>query len=426
MQHWSKNGPLDSRELKAGLPDNRVACIALDSEGVWVGTAAGLVRGTGTAPWDSLKHHGVDQPISAIPPSTGAIVTASAPISIGVFARAIRSIALPDSEKAAVGESGRINLWAVQYAAGEANVRTLGFQKRPELVINAPGFDRYGWGLPEDDVAFLAIQRNCTGLVGSIGPDDQLGTAVIARTGIPFVNSAVTPLSIDERANPWIVRCRAHDPAQDQAQLDYLFDTLHKHRLAVLRTSEPCSEIHLNRMLAYARSRGHPIVLDRIRSSDAKDVAMCIQELRRANAEAVLTWSDARTSANILSDIRNAGLHAVFVGSDEIVCDEFIAQAGDAAAPALAPQPCGHRRQHVAREKFVECFAQTWPKELARSDPLASFDAVCHLLEAVELAGADRLWLMDTLRRMSEPAVAILRDHDWISTKLPEVTPRRR
>jgi len=188
---------LETQALSAGLPDNRIRCLATDGDDIWVGTACGLAHGT---------RKGCQEPSSAGSART-VPDTSSAPVAIGVLSSVSRTMPLPGQATQPTDVAALVDVSAVQLAVEDANARGGYRGKVPFTLVTDPyGYTRYGWTLPEDDFAMLAYTHPVSGIVGCVGPERRFTTAAAWRTEVPLVNAADEPATIDEAVNPWMFR----------------------------------------------------------------------------------------------------------------------------------------------------------------------------------------------------------------------------
>jgi hypothetical protein len=188
----------------AGLPDQRIRCVAFQDDVLWVGTARGLARGParGTA---TVNDRAITTPVSP-----AAAASPLRTVNIGLLRPDDRTISLPGG---APQRGGLMDLLAVHLAIEHANAAggyrgqvPFGFATGPEGA-----FKGWGWTLPEDDFPALAEQPDVWGIVGNLQPGARITTVVALQTEIPLVNCAATRPTMDETLNPWIFRLPGGD-----------------------------------------------------------------------------------------------------------------------------------------------------------------------------------------------------------------------
>jgi ABC-type branched-subunit amino acid transport system substrate-binding protein len=405
-----------SRVVASTLPDNRVRCLAFQGGHVWVGTRAGLARGTGPVPWREVQAAGGASVPPGVSPSERAGTDGPpTPVSIGVLNPLARPIARPGASAALPVQA--VDRSAVARAVRRANARrrSLG---RPDitLVEKLYTFARYSWGTPQDTFSILRDAHDVRGFVGYVAPHARIDTAMALRTEVPVVNVAATDPTIDESVNPWIFRCGSNDPRRHRLLLDFVLDALGRSRLALVRAPDPDSRVHVDRWASHARARGYEPVAELELDPETADLSPLLEALRRSGADVVLTWADARTSADLLRGMRAAGLGQLFVGADRIVSREFVDLAGGHPGEVIAFARCPHFE--VADDTAPperDDVPGLPPRTRSRLSPHAgrSLEASAHLLAAIELAGAEPEAIAASLREMRAVRLATLEQGTW-------------
>ncbi len=426
---------LGTRLLRARIPSNQVRCIAFQGEDVWIGTAAGLVRGTDRGSWVSLpavrtsaaptQNPNLDRPI--VQPFSKAVLgedqagrTARAvgrtARAVGRTARAVgievvniavlrpgnKVIAVPGSETPGPKRLGYLDRLAVNLAIEQANARGGYRGKIPYGLTTGPegAFRGWGWTTPEDDLSALSQRSDVWGIVGHLGPDSRMTSAAILKSGVPLVNIGIAPATIDERINPWVFRCRGDEPQQLRRLLDHVFDRVGHSRIALLRTPGRESETHIKWWRTHARRRGRPAVADLSFDPRTDDLDSRLSEVRQSGAQALMTWCDPQLSAVILRRMRAIGMSQMFVGSHQTVSNEFLKLTGGDSGAVLAAWPLASRWNRRAAGRFSEDYANRFHRRPAlHAYPL--YEAAKHLLEAINIAGLNREAVRETLREMS-------------------------
>jgi len=408
-----------------GIPDNNVRCIAFDHGDIWVGTARGLGHGRQPVSWmqaDTLAAKrppkvptGGTAPDTA-PPSLPASQSDSpaAPCAIAVYGPRNRPISLPGEAAQRRGKNYGPDLFTIEMIVERGAALPSGQPTRPiELQHIKPGYGRYGWGLPEDDMILFSQDPRVLGIIGAIGPEQLITNAAAARTEVPWINVALNDGFLIAQTgdlgspdNPWVFQCWGDLPRQHRILLDHVFDRLGCSRPAALRT--PDSELHFDWWADYALGRGHRLVADVEWESDAAHPETTWEMLRGANADVVLTWCDKQTAAKMLRSMRQAGMRQWFVGGPAIVAEDFMTLVGSDPGPviALMPQdstPGGpsddwFRREYTARNTLRGINAP--PDARASRSRIATE----HLIDAIRRSAPDRPSVRRMLEAMSRSA----------------------
>jgi len=434
MQHAGRK-PEVIEVLGVCLPADRVRAIAIAGADAWVGTAHGLACGRRTDPVQS----GHDSPKSALgqsrslsrrdpqEPDSAPQPVGSGPIRIGVWSPVSRTMVLPGQSRSTPSGREQVDVPAVQLAVEQANARG-GYRGRVpfEFVFDEYGYSHYGWGLPEDNFVDLAADPAVLGVVACLEPNSRFATATAWRTEVPVINAAESSASPDEIVNPWVFRQvaieddRGESPTEPRTHrlVDHVLDVLRCRRLAVVRRGEPMAPKGLDELIAYARQRGCPPVVDLHyeRTSDQQrapdPAAAVIAALRASQADAVLVCGPADEASSLLRCMRQEGLDLPFIGGRQIVTDRFLRQAGNDPGTVMALWGCSALDGREPGEDFEGAF-QRRLKRRPSPQAVRSHEAATCLLRAIELAGPDRQAVADTLREMNRAFVARVEDSRW-------------
>jgi ABC-type branched-subunit amino acid transport system substrate-binding protein len=389
---------LGARVSGSALPDDRVRSVAFQQDVVWVGTAAGLARSTRKGPWEDLPVARARAEARAIPPEP---IDTDA-IKIGVLRPGERMIGVPGSRAGEYPRLRWVDLMAVNLALEQANDRGGYRGQIPFALATGPQgwFTGWGWTTPEDNFPELANERDVAGIVAYLGSGCRLTTAAALRTEVPVVNFAPTAATTDEAINPWIFRCRGNEPQTHRLLLDYVFDQLGCARVAVLRDAERRDQAQLDWWRGDAATRGVPVVADLRCDPGADGLGGVLPALQESGADVVLTWSDAPRSAAMLRAMRRAGMDQLFVGSPDIVSDEFVALAGAEPGVVFAAIPPSDHADHPTEARFTDDYLQRFRRP-PTPGAFRVFEAVNHLVEAINIAGPDREAVRRALADMS-------------------------
>ncbi len=428
-------GEPERHAVASTIPDNRIRCVAFDSDSVWVGTTRGLARGSSKKPLsDSLPAS--DGARQVCPPLEFATASAAEEgavhmpedfPTIGVLAPIVQSVMLPGAEKIGAKESGRADRLAVQLAVVEANAHG-GYRGRVPfgLAMGLRGYERYGWGTFEDDFGTLLNRGNALGIVSSVGLGDIIRSAVAFQTEVPVVTTSASASHFHSGVNPWVFRCPGDDPRRDERLIEYIVKHYGHTRLGFVRTPDKSDEARLSRWSSLVRRRfsSSGISIEEVGyGPDSGDPAEALRSLDRAGVEVVMTCCDAALSASILVRMRELGMGQLFVGDERIVCDEFLDLAGVRAAPVLALVGCPYRGRGEKLARFTEKYLAQNTEAQARGAPspeaYLTFHATSHLLHAVNLAGPDRDAIRAMLVKLRDVWLGVLEDGQWRLFSVP-------
>jgi len=183
--------------------DGKIRCAASRDGDFWIGTTQGLVHGCSDARRLWLAERDAPPPVK---PGAKRVS-----VRIGVLAPSNPLMALPSASVAE--ERSAVDVPAVLLAVEDANARGGYHGETPfELVHDLHGYARYGWTLPEDDLATLAFEKNVCGVVAALAPRDRAMAVLAERTKVPVVNtqppsfavSWIIPLPEESRDKPGV------------------------------------------------------------------------------------------------------------------------------------------------------------------------------------------------------------------------------
>jgi len=353
----------------------------------------------------------------------------SPPHAIGVYGPRTRRIALPGDEQPSRPAENFPEMLAVQLAVESVNAAG-GFRgATPFQLINAmPGYAKYGWGLPEDDMVFFADDPNVIGLVAGTPPDQAITDTTVAYLKLPVVSTApdIENTKTGYSRNPWLFPCRGDEPARHRVLLDHIAKNRNLVRFAIITTAGQSSRPPACWWSKYARILKLPTPFE-LSWDPAKPEALgaVVKALRDSDAQVILTWCDAREALTLLRGIRAAGLLQLFAARPEIMPDPIFSDGGSDAgevvtmpvatsAPAQPDDPHAlPQRPRTAPEgassavaRFASKYADQSFSRGARTPPganaLRSFDATDHLLAAINIAGPDRESVRSALADLEE------------------------
>ncbi len=399
-----------------GLGHNRVRCIAVAGDDVWIGTSRGLTRGSGRSSWVDSKTASMKAP----PPTVAADAAADARpraagsskrfVPIGVLMPVNKTLPVPGKQVASLG---RVDLRAVQLAVEDANKRGGYRGSMPyQIERDMHGYERYGWHLLEDELITASQMAGVRGLVGSIGPGRRITTACLVRSEVPVVNVAATPATVDEAVTPWLHRCPKDGRTRIEELAGYLFSERGIKRPAVLRIRDSGGSPLTDAFSRLAKEQGGPLVLEDEVAPGGDAPGDILKALREKQVDCVVSFCGTEEAAWIVRSLRGAGLSMPFVGGGKIVRHDFGSLAGGAPGAVIALWGC----PSVLGSDGKSGVAARYRRKFKINVQIRSFrdyQATSHLLWAIDLAGLDRGAIRETLASIPDANMARLERGRW-------------
>lgn len=313
--------------------------------------------------------------------------------AIAVYGPRNKTIQLPGAAQIRV----RPQLAAVESALALSNRLDAGSVGTIELLKVSTGYERYGWTLPEDDVAIFAMNPRVLGIVGQFSPKtDPVLREVVARTGIAFVTTATLQPG-DHRdllATPNAFECLGHLKRAHRLFVKHLAESTGAHRMAVVNCEANAGMLRLGWWSEVARGRGIDVV----------EWSPTAQWL--SHPELIATWTDAESTVQLVEEIRRAGITSLIAVGPACLREDLATLSsvplGDLVAfdeAALPPAPL--------LEPFASEFERIYSRHRFLPGPASrsghdAFNATDHLLDAVHRGNASRESVARELAEMRE------------------------
>lgn len=317
-------------------------------------------------------------------------------VAIAVYGPRNRTMVLPGSPPQQANDPDRIDVAAVEHAIEEIN-REGGFRGSVNVELNmiAPGYARYGWTLPEDDVVHFAQQSHVAGIVGFLSDTQPVLNEVVRRTDVPWLTVASPVTSIKVEQNPWVYRCWGDYPRRCRTLLESCAGDRSRSRIAIVRMTETPLSPQLDWFEDHARRRGLTIVADVQWPNTVAEQRQQLHQLVSAEPELILTWSNLTFTASFLRAWREQNDTTRVVVSPDVVVSGLAALVGlePGDVITLAPSTGG---DEIAT-------GDTAPAgEASYSNAAQAHNAARHLARAVDLAGLDRDRIRCALEHLSK------------------------
>ena len=382
-----------------GIPDNRIRCIAVKDDNVWIGTADGLANGRS---WHQLRE-GIkltsrmasvhtatpraktSQPAVAQQRYKIAGMHEEGAVQVAVLGPTSRTMALPGVRSGDLIPSHRPDLQAIQFAVDAAN-RAGGYDGEHsfQLVTGIKGYAHYGWVTLEDEFALHARSEEIVAVVGKLRPNAPITSAVAWMAEVPIINVAHHEPTADEQINPWIFRPRDDLMLEARLVAEYLASTLDQHKIVVLRDPAVLGATPLDGLTSWIESG---VILSDAVVVDTESPPGNLLTAA-AGADAVWTWSSAAWSGRMLASLRQAGIATPFVGSGALRQAAFLESAGE--EPGVVYALYNDQTEHGRTATTYAALHQDRLGRPPEPDAYLAYAATGQLLDDITTAGRNR------------------------------------
>ena len=263
------------------------------------------------------------------------------------------------------------------------------------------------WGASSNMIVDLAYDEGVWAILGSVeGNSTHILLRVALKVEIPIVNTADTDPTLMETNIPWIVRVIPDDRQQCYRLFRRAHGELGLRRTAVIRTGERFGRIHSQEFLDSMRRAGAPVVADLRYRAGGVLAEGTVEKIRDARADSLLLWGNGADLGRVAKALRAAGLKQPIFGTDRMVSEEFLKEAGDAAEGVTAGFPYDPGREDPLWQAFRVRFRARFGSD---PGPYAAYgyDGARLLVEAVRAAGLNRVRIRDWLYPLWEWAGAV-------------------
>jgi len=250
------------------------------------------------------------------------------------------------------------------------------------------------WGGAANLAALLADEK-VLGYLGTIdGTDAHVALRVTLKTEIVMVNTSDPDQTLTETQIPWLIRVLP-DHRQEEGRLaELMVRKCGCTRIAVLRTGDRFARVGAHQFADFARRLGSPVVQELLFSPGATDISYQIAAIKESQPDAIFFLGEPTDIGRFAKQFREAGIKARFFGTDLLMEDGFLKNAGDAAEGTTFTFYSDPDRQDPLWTEFRARFKNRWGHE---PDAYAAYayDGAEILLHAMRIAGPNRWRIRD-------------------------------
>lgn len=264
----------------------------------------------------------------------------------------------------------------------------------PFELIEHEGFAQ--WGGAANLAAQLADEK-VLGYLGMIdGTDAHVALRVTLKTEIVMVNTSDPDPTLTETQIPWLLRVLP-DQRQEIAKLaDVIVHRYGCNRIAILRAGDRFARVGSHLFIDFARRLGCPPAQELLFTPGKADISYQLDAIKEAKPEAIFFLGEPADIGHFVKDFRAAGVTARFFGTDLLMEDSFIANAGEAAEGMIFTYHYDPARSDPLWVGFVNRYKSRWGQA---PDLYAAYayDGAQILLSAIRRAGPNRWRIRDAV-----------------------------
>jgi len=257
--------------------------------------------------------------------------------------------------------------------------------------------DQLLWGSSSNTLVELAYGEKVWAVIGSL---DSNSTHVALRAALKaelfIVNVGSTDPTVTETGIPWIVRCTPDDRQTGYRIAALLFDELQLSKVAVLRSSDRYGRFGVAEFRDAAVRLSRPLPMEIQLRTGEDDFSSPLRRIEAADVEAVVLWTGARDAAKLVRQMRQRGMSQLIIGTDRLVSETFLGEAGDDAEGIIATSWLDLRRDDDDWRQFQRQFRTRYGVE---PDAFAAYgyDAGVLTVDAIRRVGLNRVLIRDAL-----------------------------
>jgi len=394
-----KNSAISPREI----PQGQVFGVAFQNNDIWVATDNGLSLGTSKAlPVIQMTTDGGNSPIKH-----GYLTNHNHGTS------AMEKGFPEDRTKVSIGFLGPLEdssdvshglamLHGAQLAIDEANQRDEhpgGPHKARWTYALKTHSDTAPWGMSTVEPVKMALDEHVVAVLGAIdGSTTHTLLRISSELGFPVLNTGTRDSSIRDTGTPWLMQLISDDRQQSCVLARYIHGQIKMQKLGIIREDARYARVGTEDFKKVIKQDNPVQIVETTFQSGTTDFSEQLQQLREADIDGLVIWSQPTEGALILKQLRDSKMHIPAFGPSELSTPQLISLAGASSEGFVAVGDFKPMRKDQEYEKFKQQYRQQFdeaPDEYASY----SYDGISLLIATIEKTGPDRQQVNDILHR---------------------------
>jgi branched-chain amino acid transport system substrate-binding protein len=244
----------------------------------------------------------------------------------------------------------------------------------------------------------LAVDLADNGVLGFLGTIDgaeaHVALRVTLKTEVVMVNTSDPDPTLTETSIPWLLRVLPDDRIEEARLAELIVRKLGCKRIAILRSGDRFGRLGVHTFMGFVRRLGCPTAQELLFTPGNPDIPHQIAAIKDAQPDAIFFVGEPDDIGRFAKQFRQAGIQARFFGTDLLMEDRFLQEAGDAAEGTIITSFFDPGRKDPLWVSFVDRFRKRWGHD---PDDYAAYayDGAQILIHAIEVAGPNRWRIRD-------------------------------
>jgi branched-chain amino acid transport system substrate-binding protein len=262
----------------------------------------------------------------------------------------------------------------------------------PFELIEREGVAQWGGA---GNLAAEFADEGVLGFIGTIdGAEAHVALRVTLKTEIVMVNASDPDPTLTETSIPWLIRVLPDHRVEEARLAELIVRKYGCKRIAILRAGDRFGRLGVHTFMGFARRLGCPAVQELLFRPGGTDIPHQIAAIKDAQPDAIFFVGEPDDIGRFAKQFRRAGIQARFFGTDLLMEDRFLQEAGDAAEGTIITCLLDPARKDPLWVGFVARFRERWGHE---PDAYAAYayDGAQIMIHAVQVAGPNRWRIRD-------------------------------
>jgi ABC-type branched-subunit amino acid transport system substrate-binding protein len=250
------------------------------------------------------------------------------------------------------------------------------------------------WGGAANVTADLADDQ-VLGFLGTIdGAEAHVALRVTLKTEIVMINTSDPDPSLTETMIPWLIRVFPDQRLEEAKLAELIVNRFGCRRIAILREGDRYGRLGVHSFMAFARRLGCPAVQELLFKPGGSDIHHQIAAIKDSEPDAIFFVGEPDDIGRFVKEFRQEGIKARFFGTNLLMEESFLQNAGAAAEGMMISYLFDLARKDPLWVSFVARFRERWGHE---PDAYAAYayDGAQIMLNAIRRGGPNRWRIRD-------------------------------